>query len=118
MSNPLIDKYFELYPEKKEEPKKEYLALSEEQMDVVSKYLTTPDKYSTVSVTNVNPNSVSAITAANHISHPFKTLTSYDRHSGEDSFLQIAEKIKNKDARVTSVTLNRDSVGLFTTYNL
>jgi D-arabinose 5-phosphate isomerase GutQ len=40
---------------------------------------------------------------------------SYDPHSGEDSFLQIAEKVKNKDAKVTSVTLNRDSVGLFTT---
>ena len=46
---------------------------------------------------------------------PIKKLTSYDPHSGEDSFLQVAEKIKNKDARVTSVTLNRDSVGVFAT---
>ena len=111
MSNPLIDKYFELYPEKKEEPKKEYLALSEEQMDIVSKYLTTPDKYSTVSVTNVNPNSVSIITAAN----PYSKLTSYDVDSAENYFLEVAEKIKNKNAKVTSITLNSDRAGLFTT---
>jgi hypothetical protein len=39
------------------------------------------------------------------------SLITYDVDSGKDSFLQIAEKMKNKDARVTSVTLNRDDVG-------
>lgn len=104
MSNPLIDKYFELYPEKKEEPKKEYLALSEEQMDVVSKYLTTPDKYSTVSVTNVNLNSVSTITGGLHI----KKLTSYDSFTGDNTFLDIAGKIQSGDAKVVSVSVNTE----------
>jgi len=73
MSNPLFDKYEEIYG-KKEKPKPQN--------------------------THITPN---------------KKLTSYDPHSIEDSFLQIAEKVKNKDVKVTSVTLNRDSVGLFTT---
>lgn len=115
MSNPLIEKYFEIYPEKKEKPKKVELEgtvkLSEEQMDIVSKYLTTPNNYSTTSVTGVNPNSVSATTAANHI----PKLTSYDTHSAENYFLEVAEKIKNKNAKVTSITLNSDRAGLFTT---
>ena len=119
MSNPLIAKYEELYG-KKEEPKKEEpkkvefegtVRLSQEQMDIVSKYLTDPKNYSTTSVTTpttISPNSVGAITAANHIPPPFKTLTSYDTHSVEDSFLQIAEKVKNGEARVTSMSMNME----------
>ena len=49
-----------------------------------------------------------AITAANHIPPPFKTLTSYDTHSVEDSFLQIAEKVKNKEAKVVSMHMNME----------
>ncbi len=115
MTNPLIAKYEELYGKKEEpkpEPKKEYLGLSQEQMDIVSKYLTDPKNYSTTSVTptTINPNSVNAITAAN-LPPPlptFKTLTSYDTHSVEDSFLQIAEKVKNKEARVASMSMNME----------
>jgi hypothetical protein len=116
MSNPLIDKFYELHPEKKEKPKKEepkseYVKLSEEQMDIVSKYLTDPKNYSTTSVTTpttINPNTLRPITSANHIPPPFKTLTSYDTHSVEDSFLQIAEKVKNGEARVTSMSMNME----------
>ena len=43
------------------------------------------------------------------------SLTSYDVDSGKDSFLQIAEKVKNKNARVTSVSINADAVGGFNT---
>ena len=125
MSNPLIEKYFELYPEKKEEPKpepkKEYLGLSQEQMDIVSKYLTDPKNYSTTSVTTpttINPNSVSAITPANHIPPPFKTLTSYDTHSVEDSFLQIAEKVKNKEAKVVYMSVNMEHFSKSVTFEV
>ena len=111
MSNPLLDKFYELYPEKKEEPKPkpEYVKLSEEQMDIVSKYLTTPDKYSTqstITTTNLTSsgNGITAITAANH----FPKLTSYDVDSGKDSFLQIAEKVKNGEAKVSSISVERD----------
>ena len=117
MSNPLIDKYFELYPEKKEEPKPdyykgeksyaeeleelekpkpEYVKLSQEQTDTLNKYL--QNSY-------VPPQSV---TTSNPHPPTFKTLTSYDTHSTEDSFLQIAEKIKNGEAKVSSMSMERD----------
>ena len=90
MTNPLIDKFYELHPEKKEKPKPDYYKGEKSYAEELEELRDT----STI---------------------PTKKLTSYDPHSGEDSFLQVAEKIKNKDARVTSVTLNRDSVGVFAT---
>ena len=89
-NNPLIDKYNEIYKPKKEEPKPDYYRGEKSYAEELEEHRDT----STILT---------------------KKLTSYDPHSGENSFLQVAEKIKNKDARVTSVTLNRDSVGVFTT---
>ncbi len=116
MSNPLIDKFYELHPEKKEKPKKvEFegtVKLSEEQMDIVSKYLTTPDKYSTTSVTTqtiTNPNSVGAITAANHIPSTFNPLPSYDPSGGGNTFLEVANKIQKGDARVIGMSVNMEN---------
>lgn len=116
MTNPLIDKFYELHPEKKEKSNKVEFGgtakISQEEMDTLCDYVTNPDKYSTTSlITNVNPNSVNATTAANHI----PKLISYDIHSGRDSFLQIAEKVKSRDAKVTSVTMNADTVAGFHT---
>jgi hypothetical protein len=93
MTNPLLQKYEELYG-KKEEPKKVEYELDPEFVKQLENKSTLP----TDPTTKKPP-----------------SLVSYDPQSGEDSFLQIAEKVKNKEARVTSVTLNRDSVGLFTT---
>jgi hypothetical protein len=42
---------------------------------------------------------------------PRKIAKSYDVDSARDSFLQIAEKIKNKNAKVTSVSINADIAG-------
>lgn len=95
MTNPLIQKYEELYG-KKEEPKKVEYEM--------------PPEWDVRGVTTTNAPNI--ITKANHI----PSRITYDVNSGEDSFLQIAEKVKNKDARVTSVTLSRDAVGgLFST---
>ena len=92
MTNPLLQKYEELYGKKEEpKPQKTHTDKLKELRDI-----------STVPVNTPN------IITAKNVSTSFKT---YDPHSGEDSFLQIAEKVKNKDARVTSVTLNRDAVG-------
>ena len=102
MTNPLIQKYEELYG-KKEEPKKVEDELPKDLKDKLKELRDT----STVPVNTPN------IITAKNASTSFKT---YDVNSGEDSFLQIAEKVKNKDARVTSVTLSRDAVGgLFST---
>ena len=86
MTNPLIDKFYELHPEKKEEPKPDYYKGEKSYAEVLEELRDT----STIPITK---------------------LTSYDNESLIDGFLQIAEKVKNKDARVTSVTLNRDAVG-------
>ena len=91
-NNPLIAKWEELYNPKKEEP-------------VVEEKYEMPPEWDVRGVTTTNAPNIT--TKANHI----PSLITYDPHSGEDSFLQIAEKVKNKDARVTSVTLNRDAVG-------
>ena len=116
MSNPLIDKFYELHPEKKEEPKPkpEYVKLSEEQMDIVSKYLTTPDKYSTtntqstITTTNLTSsgNGITAITASNTAANPFPKLPSYDPSGGGNTFLEVANKIQKGDARVVSMHMN------------
>jgi len=117
MSNPLIAKWEELYGQKKEEPKKIEMTgttqISEQQMDVLSKYLKNSKDYS-VSITTPTGVDYYADKVKVGTSNTSK-ITSYDPYSGEDSFLQIAEKVKSKDARVTSVTLNRDVAGHFYT---
>lgn len=85
MSNPLLDKFYELHPEKKEKPE--------------------PQKTHTEKLKELRDTSTIPITK----------LTSYDIDSGKDSFLQIAEKVKNEEARVTSVSYSHDSVGVFST---
>jgi hypothetical protein len=89
MTNPLLQKYDELYGEKKDE---KTIADELKERKVIS---TSNAKVS------INPKPSS--------------LVSYDIDSGRDSFLQIAEKVKKGDARVTSVRMNADTVGVFYT---
>jgi len=92
MTNPLLQKYEELYG-KKEEPKPQK---------------THTDKLKELRDTSCVPvNTPNITTKAN----PMLSLTSYDPPSGEDSFLQTAEKVEKGQAKVTYVTLNRDAVG-------
>ena len=96
MTNPLLQKYEELYG-KKEEPKPQK---------------THTEKLKELRDTSCVPvNTPNITTKANHI----PSLITYDRQSGNDSFLQIAEKIKNNNAKVTSVSINADAVGRFNT---
>ena len=130
MTNPLIDKFYELHPEKKEKPKKVefegtvklsgYVKLSEEQMDIVSKYLTTPDKYSTtntqstITTTNLTSsgNGITAITASNTAANPY---TAYygnsSNYSSNNEFFKVADKIQKGNARVVSIVVNREILG-------
>ena len=78
MTNPLIDKFYELHPEKKEEPK--------------------PQKTHTDKLKELRDTSTIPITK----------LTSYDNESLNDSFLQIAEKVKNKQAQIYSMNMEID----------
>ena len=89
MTNPLLQKYEELYG-KKEEPKPQK---------------THTDKLKELRDTSCVPvNTPNIITKAN----PMLSLTSYDYDSGKDSFLQTAEKVEKGQAKVSSVSVERD----------
>ena len=119
-SNPLIAKYEEIYGQK-EKPKLPRIedyegekTIADEVKDedyILNKYL------KNLNFPYAPPQSVTTSNTGTTAANPFSItkLTSYDTHSGEDSFLQIAEKVKNKDARVTSVSYSHDSAGIFTT---
>ena len=83
MTNPLIAKYEELYG-KKEEPKKVEYELDPEFVKQLENKSTLPTDPTTKKL---------------------PTLTTYDVDSGKDSFLQIAEKVKNKKAQVVSMNM-------------
>jgi hypothetical protein len=100
-NNPLIAKWEEL--NKKKEPPK---------LPKIEDYAgekTIADELKERKVISVSNASVSNASVSYNPKPP--SLITYDIDSGKDSFLQIAEKVKNRDARVTSVTLNRDDVG-------
>ena len=89
MTNPLLQKYEELYG-KKEEPKPQK---------------THTEKLKELRDTSTVPaNTPNIITKAN----PMLSLTSYDYDSGKDSFLQTAEKVEKGQAKVSSVSVERD----------
>ena len=88
MTNPLLQKYEELYGKKEEpKPQKTHTEELKELRDI-----------STVPVNTPN------IITANHI----PSLTTYDYDSGKDSFLQTAEKVEKGQAKVSSVSVERD----------
>lgn len=60
-------------------------------------------------------NYIPAKNASVSINLPPPPLITHDIHSANDSFLQVAENIKNKTAQVTSMTMNTDTVGGFYT---
>ena len=89
MTNPLLQKYEELYG-KKEEPKPQK---------------THTDKLKELRDTSTVPvNTPNITTKAKHM----LSLTSYDYDSGKDSFLQTAEKVEKGQAKVSSVSVERD----------
>jgi len=94
MTNPLLQKYEELYGKKEEpKPQKTHTEKLKELRDT-----------STVPVNTPN-----ITTKANHI----PSLTSYDVDSGKDSFLQVAELVKQNKAKITSMSMSVDATELF-----
>ena len=102
-NNPLIDKYFELYPEKKEPPKMPLIEDYEGEETIADELKKSKIiKAENAKVTIVG-NSSGIICDPNPPS-----LTTYDLDSGKDAFLQIAEKVKNGEAQVVSMYMERD----------
>ena len=93
MTNPLIAKWEELHNPKKEEPKK-----VEDEPSFKDELKELRD------ISTVPVNTPNITTKAN----PMLSLTSYDYDSGKDSFLQTAEKVEKGQAKVSSVSVERD----------
>ena len=95
MTNPLLQKYEELYG-KKEPPKK------------VEDEPSFKDKLKELRDTSTVPvNTPNITTKANHI----PSLITYDVDSCKDSFLQVAELVKQNKAKITSMSMSVDTTG-------
>ena len=101
-NNPLIAKWEEL--NKKKEPPK---------LPKIEDYTgekTIADELKELRDTSCVPvNTPNIITKAN----PIPSLTSYDVDSGKDSFLQVAELVKQNKAKITSMSMSVDTTELF-----
>ena len=95
MTNPLIAKWEELHNPKKEEPKPQK---------------THTEKLKELRDTSTVPvNTPNITTKTNHI----PSLITYDVDSGKDSFLQVAELVKQNKAKITSMSMSVDATELF-----
>ena len=99
MTNPLLQKYDELYGPKKEEPKKVEYELPIEFKTAIG---------STASVTCATGSNNWIPANNSYVTAKPKPIITYD-------ILEIAEKVKDKTAVVTSVSVEIDQVGGFTT---
>jgi hypothetical protein len=86
MTNPLIDKYFELYPEKKEKPKLPRIEDYESEETFAEELKKLRDT-STI---------------------PVSKIKSYDIDDLKVSFQRIAEQVKNDEAQVSSMSMEMD----------
>jgi hypothetical protein len=91
MTNPLIAKYEEIYG-KKEEPKPEYVKPSQEQTDILNKYL------ENLNFPYAPPQSVA--TSNTGITAGYEPT--------EDAFLEVAGKVQKGDAKVVSMHMNME----------
>jgi len=98
MNDALIKKFYELHPERKEPPKMPRIEDYEGEETFADELKKLRD------TSTVPANTPNIITKANHI----PSLKTYDVDSGKDSFLQIAEKIKNGEAQVSSMSMEMD----------
>lgn len=111
MTNPLLQKYDEIYG-KKEEPKPTKPPIIEYYDEVGP----IPSKEVIERLQELQPKSfISTTNASVSINSRPPSLVSYDPHSINDSFFQVAELMKNGTAKVISMTMNTDVVGKFYT---
>ena len=98
MTNPLLQKYEELYG-KKEEPKPDYYKGEK----------THTDKLKELRDTSCVPvNTPNIITKANHI----PSLKTYDPDDLNVSFQQVVDKIQQGKAQVASMSMERDIMSI------
>jgi hypothetical protein len=114
MTNPLIQKFYELHPEKKQTPK--VIKAENFEVEIKPKVQYEIDKKIAQRLQDLQNNLPPVTTAPYNPSATTKAPTSiksYDVHSVSDSFFQVAEKIKDGTAKVTCMNMEYDNVGLF-----
>jgi hypothetical protein len=102
MTNPLIDKFYELHPEKKEKPKPDYYKGEKSYAEELKKVEYELDPEFVKQLEN------KSTLLTDPTTKKLSTLASYDNESLIDDFLQIAEKLKNKEAKVYSMNVDID----------
>lgn len=112
MSNPLLEKFYELHPEKKEKPK--VIKAENEKIEFILKQEFLEQLANQPPITSV---------ASNHTTQSVETgipgitkaspIKCFDTDSGKDAFLQIAEKVKNGTVQVLNISLQVDTIGSF-----
>lgn len=111
--NPLIQKWKELY-EKKETPKVIKAENAEVEIKPKVQYQFDPVFFKKLEELKNNPPSVATEpynpSASANTKAP-TSIKSYDVHSVSDSFFQVAEKIKDGTAQVTSMNMEYDNIG-------
>ncbi len=110
MSNPLLEKYFELHPEKKEKPKvikAENAKIEFEGEVTLAQVENAFKKWSSNTSVASNLTSPSVATSNTGITKASNFLT-HDIHDTEKTFLQVADKIKQGKAKVGSVSMEHD----------
>ena len=106
-NSPLLDKFYELYPEKKEQPKPKPEPEEDNEFYVPEEILEQiknckiPDP---VTVPTTSPSVATSNTGITKAS-PIKT---YDLDDVNVSFQQVVEQVKNGKAQVSSVSMERD----------
>lgn len=98
-NNPLIQKYEELYG-KKEPPKMPLIEDYEGEETIADELKKSNAENAKITIVG---NSSGVICNPN-----ISSLITYDLDSGKDAFLQIAEKVKNGEAQVVSMGMERD----------
>ena len=108
MTNPLIDKYFELHPEKKPKPKVIEAENAKIEFErTVSEVDEAFKKWSSNTSVASNLTSPSVATSTTGITKASSFIT-HDIHDTEKTFLQVADKIKQGKAKVSSMSMGMD----------
>ena len=100
MTNPLIEKFYELHPEKKEKPKGKVAEVDE----AFKKWASNTNSTSVAS----NLTNPSVATSTTGITKASNIFTTHDIHDTNKSFLQVAETIKNGKAQVSNMSMEVD----------
>jgi hypothetical protein len=100
-NNPLIAKWEEIHGKKKEEPKPK----------IIDEVGSIPSKEVIEKLRQLQPNS-KVISSISTSPNP-PSLVSYDVDSGKNSFLQVAELVKQNKAKITSMSMSVDTTELF-----